>query len=80
MSHPDPSREYGENEYPDKGYRPVGKKAGHSKRQESSVGSKLMKMASRLKGLQETKHFGAKRRARHLSAKKAKLTGSKIPF
>lgn len=78
MSHPDPSREYGENEYPEKGYRPVGKKAGLSKKQESSVGSKLMKMASKLKGLQGTKNFGAKRRARHQAAKK--LSGGKMPF
>lgn len=33
-----------------------------------------------IEGLQGTRSFGAKRRARHESAKKAKLTGSKIPF
>lgn len=33
-----------------------------------------------IEGLQKTRTFGAKRRARHMAAKKAKLTGSKIPF
>lgn len=46
--------------------------------------SDLSKKVSRLKGLMETKHFGAKRRARHSTAKAkfaAKLRGSKyLPF
>lgn len=32
--------------------------------------AKIMHMAKRLKGLQETKHFGAHRRARHHDAQK----------
>lgn len=61
MSHPNPSHDRS-NEYPSDHYKPSGKvkKAKHAPFIE-----KLGKMASRLKGLQETKHFGASRRARH---------------
>lgn len=40
------------------------------------MGDKLMYMASRMKGLQETKHFGAKHGARHKKAQE----GKKFPF
>jgi len=68
MSHPVPGREYGENEYPDKGYHPVNKPKNKAKR--GGIVGKLEHMAKRLKGLQETKHFGASRRARHKLAKR----------
>lgn len=75
-----PHDNYSDSKYPEDKVTHYPKSKGLSKRQESGVGSKLMQMARRLKGLQETKHFGAQRRARHKAAKKAKLTGNKMPF
>lgn len=39
----------------------------------------LSRKSKKLKGLQETKHFGAKRRARHKKAKKKALGKKKNP-
>lgn len=74
MSHPIPGREYGENEYPDTGIE----KKRTKKRGTGGVVGKLEHMARRMKGLQETKHFGAKRRARHKDAQRVAKGGDKF--
>jgi hypothetical protein len=73
MSHPDPSREYGENEHPES-YRSsakikkMAKKVNYTgKHAHSHSKGGLM---GELKGLQGTKHFGAKRRTRHKMAQR----------
>lgn len=71
-----PHDNHSDSNYPEDGMTHYPK----SKKKSGGLMGKIEGMARKVKGLQETKHFGAKRRARHESAKKAKLTGSKIPF
>lgn len=65
-----PHENHSDSSYPEDNVTHYPKKDGLNRRQESAVGSKLAKMARRLKGLKETKHFGAQHRARHKAAQK----------
>lgn len=73
MSHPNPSHDRS-NEYPSDNYKPGGKLrkmakkvnyTGTHKHSHSKGG-----LMGELKGLQETKHFGSKRRSRHKMAQR----------
>lgn len=81
MSSPDPSREYGENERPSdsphKDVGGVGKKLKKMAKKVRRTGTHEHShneggLVGALKGLQNTKHFGVKRRARHKDAQKHK--------